>query len=150
MKRPKITSTTVFPKLEGILKEDVSVLERMNSDHIEDSKYREFINSLINAKNKILGLIPSTGEGISESPAPAQKLHIVGIKNRAPRDLTNLFSAIKDTEVEQMKFVRNAVVDEGMPNELLGKLEKILKIYEDITEQLGRSYKTKQFNPIVV
>lgn len=150
MKKSNISSAVVFPKLRNILTQDIEVLKSINRNREERSDEYSLLDSLIDAKQKILSLFPNDPDGISSGAAPPQRLHIVGYENKPSENITNLVSMLHEIEKQQMQFVQDNVSDEGMPSELSDKLRKILDIYQTITEQLGRAQKTNQYNAIVL
>ena len=150
MNRPEITSASVFPKLSLILNEDIEVLDRMMGNMNNGSDLYKLLDSLKYAKGKILEKIISDHKRIGNSPTPAQKIPLVGHDSSTKLEGSSVVSAFAKVELTQMEFVRNAVVEEGLPEQLLEKLKEILSIYENITEQLERSSKTRQLNSIVI
>jgi hypothetical protein len=150
MNRSNITSATVFPKLRLILQEDIRVLEQLKSKRKKDSDMYELTDSLITAKSKILEKFPSKGQGFGNSVTTASKLYIVGHGSKRDKGDSSMISALSSIEKDQMEFVKNAVVEEGMPDEMVSDLKEILDIYESITDQLNRARKTNQINTVIV
>lgn len=150
MNRADITSATVFPKLRLILEEDIKFLKELMKVKKVDSDIYELLDSLVYAKQKILDKFPANEKGIGKSATTATNLQMVGHKSDEDKKDLSIVSALASVENEQMDFVKHATVNEGMPPELLVKLEEILGIYQTISDQLNRSYKTRQINRVVV
>ncbi len=150
MKKNSISSAAVFPKLRNILNQDIDVLTSIRNNRETDTDEYGLLDSLIDAKYKIIDILPGDGGGVAETAQPPQRLHIVGYEDKSSDSISNLVSMLYDIEKDQMKFVQDNVADEGMPDDLAKKLRGILDIYQVITDQLDRSQKTNQYNAIVL
>ena len=150
MKKSNISSAVVFPKLRNILNQDINALNSFKNSRGERSDEYEMLDSLIDAKRKILDILPGDEDGTAQVATPPQRLHMVGYEEKTSGEISNIVAMLYEIEKDQMAFVQDNVADEGMPRELESKLKGILDIYQVITEQLGRSHKTNQYNAIVL
>lgn len=153
MNPPNITNATIMPKLHGILTEDIAVLDDMLTNRTKASKSYRFIESLKEAKIKILNMLPGDVDGIGSVPTPPQKLRPTSYEktNKTEiRDNVQLAKTFYELEQSQLTYVTQSAGNKGIPKDVQILLEKIVKIYSQITDQLHRSSKTHQLNEIVV
>jgi len=148
----KINSATVLPKLKGILQDDIEVLQGMLSTRAKDSETYALIESLVDAKDHILTMLPDS-EGVDSVPTTGQHNSIEGyrVKNSTEiKDRVYLIGILLDIERSQKEFIKDVVRGEGLPNKIKDVIKEVYTIYLDITAQLERSKKTQQMGTIVI
>jgi hypothetical protein len=154
MKSPqKIIGINVIPKLKLLLEEDIITLSKLSLKESEESKLKQLIVSLIEAKKTILNLLP--GPKLYPEPIPTtptqmsvetiNKTNITKIK-----DQYKLPKILLKIEMDQMAYIQKAATGVGLPEGFQKTMDQILGKYIQITHQLDRSIKTNQLNPIVL
>lgn len=146
-------TSTVISKLHAILEEDLITLNTMISNKSPETDIYKLISSLMDAKKKIVSLLPSVNMDMGVSPHPPQsnqpstheKVHKTQIKD--DNMITKIFLEI---EKDQAEFVKNAIRQDGVATGIQNILISVLEIYHKIIDQLKRSSTTHQVNEIVI
>ncbi|MFT4536150.1 MAG: hypothetical protein ACJA1A_001431 [Saprospiraceae bacterium] len=154
MNLPNIATASIFPRLKGILSNDIVHLTSVISKIRNDDKLVDFLESLISAKKHIISELPGEFTDIYQgSPNVPQKEHLTGYELtdlESTEDSVKLLSLLLSTEESQLELVKNASDTKGLPEELETKLVSLSRNYAAIVDQIGRSKKTQQFGTIVL
>ena len=151
MRYMNVSSSTALQKIYFVLSQDIETLELMTEKKTEKRSI-DFITSLIEAKKKIIALLPSTQvEMLSQPSSTPDNTLSVGYKSKdhiAEKSMSGLLSILYDLEEEQRQYVAAAHTDSAISDEHKSIIQEVLHIYGQITEQLKRSQNTRQINPI--
>ncbi len=151
MRYQNVSSTTALQKLYYILCQDIDTLELMRQKKTE-SQSQDFIQSLIDAKKKILALLPSDEiEVLTEPSTTPENTLSVGYKSKdhiVEKSMSGLLSILYELEEDQRQYVASAHTDIALNDDHQEIIQDVLHIYGQITEQLKRSQSTRQINPI--
>ena len=153
MKISKIASASVITKINSILAEDIDVLSNMLASRTCESRSHKLIHSLIEAKRKIIAVLPEMRLEEGQIPTTGQKNSLTGYRSKELVDYGDeqlLNKIFLEIEEDQFDFVKNTARAEGLPSAIDSMLNEILGIYMSIIEQLGRAKKSNQINEIVV
>ena len=154
MNLPNIATASVFPRLHGILSNDIMHLTNIISKIEHDDNLVEFLKSLVSAKKHLLIELPGDLTDIYQgSPNVPQKDHLTGYELTdldSTTDSVKLLSMLLSTEESQLDLVKNASDTKGLPADLETKLVELSRTYTSIVDQIGRSKKTQQLGTIII
>ena len=150
MRLNTINSYNIFPTLKLILKDEIVELQKLANTQKNGPQFNFFILSLIDAKKKIVNLIPIVNNGVGTVPSLALMLHQNKSKYIVSDNEVQILNAVLESEKAQRRLIRNASISFNMPSKLKQRLKKILSVYENIIDQLNRSKSTQQMSAIVV
>lgn len=154
MKIDNIESTSSFRIIENTLVEDIKVLESAFSNVKSDVKINELIDSLINAKKKIIAMLPANNEDRNEGfPGPPRKLQFFGYRPESLSEADNqvkILNTLIDIESQGLDYVKSACTEKGFPGLMKDKMKEILNVYHNIVSQLNRSKSTQQLGTLII
>gem|GEM_PF-4492458 len=141
-------SATALSSIRVTLENDISELSTVKSTEQET---KDFIQSLVEAKQKVLSLIPENDEGLGGVPGKtnAQQLGLY-LNFDTISNQRELMETIQAKETNQMEYVRESLSADGMTTGIKNILANILNIYMDITDQINRSVKTNNVSSLVI
>ncbi len=148
-----ISTSTIFARLRGMLEKDLNVIHESLAE-TTDEQSKALLESLRAYKLQQIDRLPEISP-INEStgtPMAGMKQFSYSMVRESidTSDSVQLIDKILTAEEAQYNFVQQFDKPEGLPDELLEKLQSILKAYLPVIEQLDRMKSTNRISAIVL
>lgn len=153
MKKMIISTASLVEKLRLIWSEDVHELDKMLQAREDGTDLYVFINSIRQAKQQLLSMLPYTNASLQEVPTTPTTGRLLVVKSSLQTqdiDRVKLPKILLQIEGDQFQYLRHRVNAPGIPSGVKETLKGILSVYQSIIAQLRRANKTQQLQPIVL
>ena len=148
-----ISTASIFSRIRGMLEKDLNVIYESLAEST-DEQSKELLESLREYKQEQLNKLPGkppVNESIGTPMSGMKNFSYVMTRNTlTANDPHQLVVDLLEAEKSQYQYLQPFDKTEGMPKELLKKLQAILKAYYPVIEQLDLMRSTGRVNSITL